>query len=134
MFAKTCSDSKSCPYRNSTGKHCTMVPRCQLYRIDILRINSSIAHSLCLLKDVVIAKAALIETALENTALCAPRCQSYRKDILTINGTVFSLLKHIFIAKAALVETELENIALCVARCQPYRKDILTINCRVYDC
>ena len=64
MFAKTYSDSKSCPYRNRTEKN---IP---LWCADVSHIERT--AQLVLLKHIVIAKAAVIETVLENIALWYP--------------------------------------------------------------
>ena len=60
------SDSKSCPYRNSTGNHCDMVPRCHPYRNDILTIDCTVVFAKTY---IVIATTTLRETAVENIAL-----------------------------------------------------------------
>ncbi len=79
--------------------------------------------SLCLLKHIVIARAAHIETALENIASMVPRCHPYRNDILNCS---FCLLQNTAIARAALIETARKTL-------QAWYPDVTRIEMTSYD-
>ena len=76
-----------------------------------------------MLKHIVIARAALIETALENIASMVPRCHPYRNDILNCS---FCLLQNTAIARAALIETARKTL-------QAWYPDVTHIEMTSYD-